>query len=153
MEAVVCKGRSYRWPFLFCPGSSFHSRLSLGGGTGNGAMISLRPSLIMEHHSVSNLNNLAREASPCSRDLLPARDEDTTHTVGGNCSQVDRDRRTERIEPRSYSPDASVDPTEARKGGAANVAQSLRETSRSPDAGPGRILWATRRPSEICSAS
>ena len=41
----------------------------------------------------------------------------------------------------------------ARKGGAANVAQSLRETTRLPDAGPGRILRATRRPSEICSAS
>ena len=46
-----------------------------------------------------------------------------------------------------------VDPTEARKGGAANVAQPLRETTRSPDAGPGRILRATRRPSEIGSAS
>ena len=99
----------YRWPLLFCPGSSFRSRLSLGGGTGNGPMISLRPSLITEHHSVSSLNDLAREASPCSRYLRPARDEDTTYTVGGNCSRVDGDKRTERIEPRSYSPDASVD--------------------------------------------
>ena len=40
-------------------------------------------------------------------------DEDTTYTVGGNCSQVDSDRRTERMEPRSYSSDASVDHTEA----------------------------------------
>jgi hypothetical protein len=49
--------------------------------------------------------------------------------------------------------DASVDQTEARKGGAANVAQPLQETTRSPDAGPGRIFKAARRPSEICSAS
>ena len=78
-------------------------------------MISLRPSLITEHHSVSSLNDPAREASPCSRYLRPARDEDTTYTVGGHCSRVDGDKRTERIEPRSCSPDASVDHTEARK--------------------------------------
>ena len=77
-------------------------------------MISLRPSLITEHHSVSSLNDLAREASPCSRYLRPARDEDTTCTVGGNCSRVDGDKRTERIGPPTYSPDASVDPTDAR---------------------------------------
>ena len=77
-------------------------------------MISLKPSLITEHHSVSSLNDLAREASPCSRYLRPARDEDTTYTVGGNCSRVDGDKRAERIEPRSDSPDASVDQTEAR---------------------------------------
>src|ERR1700719_1199390 len=71
----------YRWPLLFCPGSSFRSRLSLGDGTGNGPMISLRPSLITEHHSVSSLNDPAREASPCSRYLRPARDVDTTCTV------------------------------------------------------------------------
>src|SRR5262249_50248070 len=99
MSAVVCKGRSYRWPLLFCPRWSFRSRWSLGGGTGNGPMISLRPSLITEHHSVSSLNDLAREAWPCSRDLRPARDEDTTSTGGGNCSRVDGDKRTERIEP------------------------------------------------------
>ena len=77
-------------------------------------MISLRPSLITEHHSVSSLNDLAREAAPCSRDLRPARDEDTTYTVGGNCSRVDGDKCTISIEPRSYSPDASGDPTDAR---------------------------------------
>ena len=38
-------------------------------------MISLRPLLITEHHSVSSLNDLAREASPCSRHVRPARDE------------------------------------------------------------------------------
>ena len=84
MEAVVCTRPKYRWPLLFCPGSSFRSRLSLGGGTGNGPMISLRPSLITEHHSVSSLNDPAREASPCSRYLRPARDVDTTCTVGRN---------------------------------------------------------------------
>src|SRR5271166_3452494 len=74
----------YGWPLPFCPGSSFRSRLSLGGGTGNGPMISLRQSLITEHHSVSSLNDPAREASPCSRYLRPARDVDTTCTVGAN---------------------------------------------------------------------
>ena len=114
MQAVVCKGRSYRWPLLFCPGSSFRSRLSRGGGTGIAPMISLRPPLITEHHSVSSLNDLAREASPSSRYLRPARDEDTTYTVGVNCSRVDGNKRTERIEPRSYSPDASsIRPTRA----------------------------------------
>jgi hypothetical protein len=76
-------------------------------------MISLRPPLITEHHSGSSLNDLAREASPSSRYLRPARDEDTTYTVGGNCSRVDGDKRTDNIETRSYSPDASVDVTEA----------------------------------------
>ncbi len=76
-------------------------------------MISLRRSLITEHHSVSSLNDLAREASSCSRDLRPTRDEDTTYTVGGNCSRADGDNRIDRVETRSYSPDASVDPTEA----------------------------------------
>jgi hypothetical protein len=39
---------------LLYPGSSFRSRISLGAGTGNGPMISLRPSLITAHHSVSS---------------------------------------------------------------------------------------------------
>jgi hypothetical protein len=43
-----------------------------------------RPPSITEHHSVSSLNDLAREASPCSRYLRPARDVDTTCTVGAN---------------------------------------------------------------------
>jgi hypothetical protein len=77
-------------------------------------MVSLRPSLITEHHSVSSLNDHAREASPYSRDLRPARDQDATYTVGGNCSLVDGDKRTERVGPPSDSPGASVDPTEAR---------------------------------------
>src|SRR5271156_1688873 len=34
-------------------GLSFRSLLSLGGGTGNAPLISLRPSLITEHHFVS----------------------------------------------------------------------------------------------------
>ena len=40
-------------------------------------MISCRPRLITEHHSVSSVNDLAGEASPCSRHLLLARDQDT----------------------------------------------------------------------------
>jgi hypothetical protein len=47
-------------------------------------MISPRPSLITEHHCVSSLNDPAREASPCSRYLRPARDVDTTCTVEAN---------------------------------------------------------------------
>ena len=77
-------------------------------------MYSLRPPLITEHHSVSSLSNLAREALPSSTYLRPARDEDTTYAVGSNCSRVDGDKCTDNIETRSYSPDASVDPTEAR---------------------------------------
>jgi len=53
-------------------------------------MSSLRPSLIAEHHSESSLNDLAREASPCSEYLRPARDEDTTYTGSGK-----RDRKRE----------------------------------------------------------
>jgi hypothetical protein len=106
----------------------------------NGPMISLRPSLITAHHSVSSLNDLAREASPSSRDLLPAHDEDTTYPVGGNCSRVDGDKRIERIEPRSYSPGASVDPTDARSGIAsgATPADSVDQT----DAPLGRSWFA-----------
>jgi hypothetical protein len=62
---------------------------------------------------VPSLNDLAREAWPCTRYLGPARDEDTTSTVGGNCSRVVGDKRTESMEPRSYSSDASVDQTDA----------------------------------------
>jgi hypothetical protein len=47
-------------------------------------MISLRPSLITAHHSVSSLSDPAREASPCSRYLRAARDVDTTCTVRRN---------------------------------------------------------------------
>src|SRR5262249_12011008 len=56
----------------------------LGDGTENGLVISLRPSLITAHHSVSSLSDPAREASPCSRYLRPARDMDTTCTVRRN---------------------------------------------------------------------
>ena len=69
-------------------GSSFRSRLSPASGTGDEPMISLRPSLIRDHHSVSSLNDLAREASTCSKDLHPAvmrtrhtRSEVTTHEL------------------------------------------------------------------------
>src|SRR5947209_20562834 len=49
--------------FSPCFRSSFRSLLSLDGGTGNEPLISLRPSLITEHHFESNLNDLAREIS------------------------------------------------------------------------------------------
>ncbi len=78
----------YRWPLLFYPGSSFRSRTSLGDGTGNGPMISLRPSLITAHRSVSSLSDPAREASPCSRYLRPARNVDTTCTVRRNVHEL-----------------------------------------------------------------
>ena len=85
MEIVRLDGcADYRWPLLFCPGSSFRSRRSLGAGTGNGPMISLRPSLITAQHSVSSWSDPAREASPWSRYLRPARDVDTTCTVRRN---------------------------------------------------------------------
>src|SRR5271166_192097 len=47
-------------------GLSFRSLLSLGGGTGNAPLISLRPSLITEHHFVSTLNDLP-QAFRCGR--------------------------------------------------------------------------------------
>jgi len=93
-------------------------------------MISLRPSLTTEHHSVSSLNDLAREASPSSRYLRRARDEDTTYTVGGNCSRVDGDKRTDDIETRSYSPDASVDLSDARKATVRRFGRSDRSALR-----------------------
>src|SRR5271169_3099100 len=51
---------------------------------GNGPMISLRP--LVDHGTsfCASLNDPDREASPCSRYLRPARDVDTTCTVGGN---------------------------------------------------------------------
>jgi hypothetical protein len=113
-------------------------------------MISLRPSLITEHHSVSSLNDLAREASPCSRYLRPARDEDTTYTVGGNCSRVDGDRRIDNIETRSYVQYASVDPTEARNvlgrhgedcpSSGGSKRQAVLQRSRAPDKATGEML-------------
>jgi len=117
----------YRWPLLFCPGSSFRSRLSRGDGTGNGPMLSLRPSSITEHHSVSSLDGPAREASSCSRYLRAARDVDATCTVGRDvhesmATKVRAHRapnllrgyvgRSDRSAGRPF--DASVDPTDAR---------------------------------------
>ncbi len=45
-------------------------------------MISLRPPLITERHSVSSQSDLARDASPSSRYLRPACDADTTWSKG-----------------------------------------------------------------------
>ena len=50
-------------------GLSFRSQPSLGGGTGNAPLISLRPSLITEHHFVSTLNDLAPNLAPRSAQL------------------------------------------------------------------------------------
>jgi hypothetical protein len=75
----------YGWITLAIIPGVFTAIVTLpGGGTGNGPMISLRPSLITEHHSVPSLNDPAREALPCSRYLRPACDVDTTCTVRGN---------------------------------------------------------------------
>jgi hypothetical protein len=62
-------------------GLSFRSPLSLGGGTGNAPLISLRPSLITDDHFVSTLNDLAQTshhapgnpASGCQTDKHCAR--------------------------------------------------------------------------------
>jgi transposase-like protein len=50
-------------------GFSFRSRLSLGGGTGKAPLISLRPSLITEHHFESTLNDLGPNHAPRSARL------------------------------------------------------------------------------------
>lgn len=50
-------------------GLSFRFLLSLGGGTGNAPLISLKPSLITEHHLVSTLNDLALNVAPRSAQL------------------------------------------------------------------------------------
>ena len=47
-------------------GLSFRSLLSLGGETGNAPLISLRLSLITEHHVVSMLNDFAPNLGPRS---------------------------------------------------------------------------------------
>jgi hypothetical protein len=76
-------------------------------------MISLRPSLITEHHSVSGPSDPAREALPCSRYLRLARDVDTTCTVGANVHEsMATTVRAHRA--RTYSADVSVDHTDAR---------------------------------------
>ncbi len=54
-----------------CSGLSFRSLLSLGGGTGNAPLISLRPPLITEHHFVSTLDDRAREVATRSAELGP----------------------------------------------------------------------------------
>ena len=63
----VWNSSEYRWPLLSAPRCWFRSLFCLGRGTGNGSTISLRPSLITEHHFVSSLNDLARGASPSCR--------------------------------------------------------------------------------------
>jgi hypothetical protein len=74
----------HQWCLLFCPASSFRSRISLADGTVNGPMISPRRELITAHHSVSSLSDPAREGWPNSGHLRPVRDVDTTCIVRRN---------------------------------------------------------------------
>ena len=73
-------------------------------------MISLRPSLITEHHSVSSLGDPAREASPSQG--ISAQLAMWTRPAPCDVTFTSRWRqRSERDEPRTYSADASVDHT------------------------------------------
>ena len=99
-------------------GLSFRCPLSPGGGTGNAPWISLRPPLITEHRSVSSQSDPAREASPCSRYLRPARDVDTTCTVGANAHESRATKVRAHRAPnllRGCVGRSHVDHTEARK--------------------------------------
>jgi hypothetical protein len=69
--------------------------------------------------------------SPVANQPLPAHRSTRRHRGEGsnhrsNCSQVDGDSRTGGIEPRSDFPDASVDPSEARKATVQRVGRSER---------------------------
>ena len=127
MSAVVHEARYHRWPLLFCPGSSFRSRLSLGGGTGNGPMISLRPSLITEHHSVSGLNDLAPSLALRSAQVGLGMANGQPRALGSECwfgvrtlpaktHLLRRKRASDRCSPTTVTSrrGASVDQTEAR---------------------------------------
>jgi hypothetical protein len=145
----------YRWPLLFCPGSSFRSRISIGDGTGNGPMISLRPQLITAHHFVSSLSDPAREDSPCSRYLRPARDVDTTCSVRRNVHESLATRVRERRAPnllRGCVGRSHVDHTEGRKATIHNrsvephPARGLMMGSTSPDS--MALTWRGRSVSD-----
>ena len=98
-------------------------------------MISLRPSLITEHHSVSSLNDPAREASPCSRYLRPARDVDTTCTVGRNVHESMATKVRAHRAPNLLR-GCSVDPTDAQRSGV--QANSACRARVSPGISPAR---------------
>jgi hypothetical protein len=66
-------------------GLSFRSLLSLGGGTGNAPLISLRPPLIKEHHVVSTLNDLASNHAPRSAQLGLGMAKGQPRTLGCEC--------------------------------------------------------------------
>jgi len=57
----------------------------------------------------------AHSVTPCPRTRCRERVHDRAELEVGNYSRVEGDKSAGRIEPRSYFPDASVDPTEARK--------------------------------------
>ena len=69
METAFADGRTTGGVVSLSHGLAFRSLLSLGGGTGNAPVISLRPLLITEHHFVSSLNQRAREVEPRSAKL------------------------------------------------------------------------------------
>ncbi len=94
--------------FIFCPESSFRSRLSLGGETGNGPMISLRPWLITAHHSVSSRSDPGHEALPRTSYLRPFCDMDTT------CSVRRSDRSTQGSERNIPSTPAPISRTDCQ---------------------------------------
>ncbi len=102
---------------------------TLGGGTGNALLISLRPSLITEHHFVSTLNDLARNLAPRSaeRGLGMANGQPRAlgcerwfRCVPSACKHALASRKrpsTEDRRPRSpLGNPASVDQTEERGG-------------------------------------
>jgi uncharacterized protein YqjF (DUF2071 family) len=89
-------------------------------------MISLRPSLITEHHSVSSLNDPAREASPAQG--ISAQLAMWTRPAPWDVTFTSRWRqRSERNKPRSYFADASVDVTDARKTRSATLRSEVRK--------------------------
>ena len=66
-------------------GLSFRSLLALGGGTGNAPLISLRPSLITEHHFVSTLNDLAPNLAARSAQLALGMADGQPRALGCEC--------------------------------------------------------------------
>jgi hypothetical protein len=64
---------------------SFRSLLSLGGGTGNAPLISIRPSLITEHHLVPSLNDLAPKLAPRSAQLGLGMANGQPRALGSEC--------------------------------------------------------------------
>src|SRR5262249_29059777 len=99
-------------------------------------------SLIMAPHSVSSLSDPAREAAPCSRDLRPARDVDTTCTVRRNvyeslATKVRAHRAPNLL--RGCVDRLHVDHTDAREATVRRFGRSDRSEQRLISRGEGRI--------------